>query len=246
MILHSNPKAGLSIRDDRRSRLGFWSAMLGGMLWVAGLSLAHGQAMSEKVRWDALNMEAGSAMGEGRYDDALRLAREAVDLAEATFGKDRPQGSTSLNTLALIQQKRGELAEAEVALRRALAIDERTLPPNHVDYASTANNLGNLLAARGDYAQAVTHLQRAIEIRETALGPDHADLSYPLANIASELIHQGKPELAIEAGPDEGAEPAAADAADAAATPAPQGVAEPAPATSNGAGDHDPAQAIET
>jgi segregation and condensation protein B len=55
-----------------------------------------------------------------------------------------------------------------------------------------------------------------------------------------------QPELAIEAGPDEGAEPGAADAADAAATPAPQGMAEPAPATSNGAGDHDPAQAIET
>jgi segregation and condensation protein B len=52
-----------------------------------------------------------------------------------------------------------------------------------------------------------------------------------------------QPELAMEAEAGEGAEPGAADAA---ATSAPQGEAEPAPATPNGAGDHDPAQAIET
>ena len=49
--------------------------------------------------------------------------------------------ATSLNNLAIIRQKRGDLEGAEVFYRRALAIRDRALGPNHADTGLSPSKL---------------------------------------------------------------------------------------------------------
>ena len=80
-----------------------------------------------------MNNRAAEALARGQVDDAYWWAREAV-LADPTFGSGQ-------NTLGVVYQRHGNLAEAEAALAYALDHEPRN---THV-----MSNLVGVLAARG-------------------------------------------------------------------------------------------------
>src|SRR5882672_7680145 len=73
---------------------------------------------------------------EGRYGEAITLARKLTNEAERASGRQSLLTATTLVVLAQALQAQGEMAEAETVLRRALAIREKALGPNHPDVAA--------------------------------------------------------------------------------------------------------------
>jgi len=143
----------------------------------------------EEVDW--LNRQVVQLSEQGRFQEALQLARQAADLAPQHLGPDHPDTASSLNNLGVLLDSMGDLAEARPYYERALAIRQKALGPDHLDTASSLNNLGYLLKAMGDLAGARPYYERALAIRQKALGLDHPDTAGSLNNLGALLGSMG-------------------------------------------------------
>jgi CHAT domain-containing protein/Tfp pilus assembly protein PilF len=110
---------------------------------------------------------------DGRYGEAITLARKLESEAERTTGRQSPVTATTLVVLAQALHAQGEMAEAETALKRALAIREKALGANHPDVAAVLNTLGQIAFSQNRLTDAEQNTSRAIAIDEAALGPDN-------------------------------------------------------------------------
>ncbi|XP_021497824.1 kinesin light chain 3 isoform X1 [Meriones unguiculatus] len=130
--------------------------------------------------------------GQGRYEVAVPLCRQALEDLERSSGHCHPDVATMLNILALVYRDQNKYKEATDLLEDALQIREQTLGPEHPAVAATLNNLAVLYGKRGRYREAEPLCQRALEIREKVLGADHPDVAKQLNNLALLCQNQGK------------------------------------------------------
>ncbi|ERE50902.1 kinesin light chain 1 isoform 2, partial [Cricetulus griseus] len=130
--------------------------------------------------------------GQGRYEVAVPLCRQALEDLERSSGHCHPDVATMLNILALVYRDQNKYKEATDLLHDALQIREQTLGPEHPAVAATLNNLAVLYGKRGRYREAEPLCQRALDIREKVLGADHPDVAKQLNNLALLCQNQGK------------------------------------------------------
>uniref|UniRef100_A0A8C5LGW6 Kinesin light chain n=1 Tax=Jaculus jaculus TaxID=51337 RepID=A0A8C5LGW6_JACJA len=130
--------------------------------------------------------------GQGRYEVAVPLCRQALEDLERSSGHCHPDVATMLNILALVYRDQNKYKEATELLHDALQIREQTLGPEHPAVAATLNNLAVLYGKRGRYREAEPLCQRALDIREKVLGADHPDVAKQLNNLALLCQNQGK------------------------------------------------------
>ena len=102
---------------------------------------------------DAYN-RANELSGEGRYQEAIPFAKEALRLSEGEFGNDDPTTGSTLNNLGELYRAQGRYAEAEPLYKRAIEVFEKAFGPDHPDVALGLNNLGLLYKTQGRYAEA--------------------------------------------------------------------------------------------
>ncbi|MFH0300428.1 CHAT domain-containing tetratricopeptide repeat protein [Bradyrhizobium sp. 31Argb] len=140
-------------------------------LFLAGMvTLPCGAGQQEML---ALMQRITALAKEGRYSEALPLARKLTSEAEKTTGRQSLLTATTLVVLAQALQAQGEMTEAETALKRALAIREKALGPNHPDVAAVLGTLGQIAFSQNRLNDAERNAARAIAINESALGRDN-------------------------------------------------------------------------
>jgi CHAT domain-containing protein len=128
---------------------------------------------------------------KGKYQEAVPLAEQSLELREKVLGPMHPDVAESLNNLAVLYQAQGAYARAAPLYVRALAIREKALGPMHTDIAESLNSLAVLYVAQGAYARAEPLMVRALVIWEKALGPMHPDVAESLNNLAVLYAAQG-------------------------------------------------------
>ncbi len=102
------------------------------------MALAQSAAlMGEFYQYQAL-------YAQGRYGEAERFARRALELSKEEFGPDHLYTGAFLNNLADLFRYQGRYDEAEPLFRRSLAINEKALGPEHPDVAAILGNLAKL------------------------------------------------------------------------------------------------------
>jgi CHAT domain-containing protein/Tfp pilus assembly protein PilF len=138
---------------------------------VAGVVPSLGQANPQDLL--ALMRRITALAQEGRYGEAVGLARKLTTDAERASGPQSPLTAMTLIVLGQALQAQGEAAEAEKVLRRALAIREKTLGPDHPDVAAVLSTLGQIALGQNRLKDAERDTLRAVAIDEKALGPDH-------------------------------------------------------------------------
>ena len=143
-------------------------------------------------RWTQISTDVEQLLNHGNYAEAMPLAAQAAQMAEATFGSNDRKTVTSLNTLGDVYKHERKYSEAESQYQRALSIQEKVLGPDHVDVAHTLNSLGDLYDDEGKYAEAEPQYQRALSIREKTLGPDHVDVAHTLNSLGDLYDDEGK------------------------------------------------------
>src|SRR5437879_5018578 len=78
-------------------------------LFFVGTKLVHAQGAG--IEWQVLNQETMQLFQQGKYDRAIVLGREALELAEENVGPDHPDVAASLNNLAELYRTQGDYAK---------------------------------------------------------------------------------------------------------------------------------------
>jgi tetratricopeptide (TPR) repeat protein len=146
---------------------------------------------SDLARAEALNQQIIQLYNQGRYGDAVPVAKEVLVIREKALGPEHPDVALSLSNLAELYQSQDRYAEAEPLLKRCLAISEKAFGPEHPDVVSL-NNLAGLYRNQGRYAEAEQLYKRSLAIREKALGREHPDVGQSLNDLAVLYQSQGR------------------------------------------------------
>ncbi|MEO1145547.1 MAG: tetratricopeptide repeat protein [Cyanobacteria bacterium J06638_22] len=131
-----------------------------------------------------LNRQVLALHQQGRYQEAMLLAEQALEMREAILSESHPDVAISLNNLALLHEELGNYAAAEPLYERSLRICETLFGADHPDVALSLNNLAELYRSQGDYDSAEALLQRSLAIFEGALGENDPTLAQSLNNLA--------------------------------------------------------------
>ena len=125
------------------------------------------------------------------YTQARLLYEHALLIREKVLGPEHPRTAASLNNLAGLVHRQGDLRAARSLYERALAILKKERGSEDPDVATTLNNFAMLLRDQGDFAGAEPLYARALAIREKAFGPEHPDTAASLNNLAGLLYARG-------------------------------------------------------
>lgn len=126
---------------------------------------ASGADEAEAAR---LSSEVVKLYNAGRHDEALPLARRAVELSEKAHGADHPALASQLYNLGAVLLEKKENGEAERVFRRAVGLAEKGTPPNARLLGNLYGHLASLRTRADDFAQAESLYLRAVEFKGQA------------------------------------------------------------------------------
>jgi tetratricopeptide (TPR) repeat protein len=135
---------------------------------------------------------------QGKYDEAIKLYLESIEIDKKTIGIEHPDYATRLNNLAGVYKAQGKDDEAIKLYLEAIEIDKKTIGIEHPDYAIHLNNLAMVYKAQGKYDEAIKLYLEAIEIGEKTIGIEHPNYATRLSNLAIVYKAQGKYDEAIK------------------------------------------------
>lgn len=149
-------------------------------------------APAQEAKWNQLDEQALKLDKEGKYEQALQAAAEALKVAQATYGQDDFHVSLTLGYLGQIFSDAGDYKNAEPAYERALAIDEKSSGPESTDVASDLGDLGTLYFHEKRYAKAEPLFARALKLDQKGHGPESAEVGTDLANLGLSIEYQAR------------------------------------------------------
>jgi TonB family protein len=147
-----------------------------------------------------LNQQVVKLFSEGKFDEALPIARRAAELAENAEIAEASQQARAANiikNLAEIYLKKKLYPDAERTYSRALRLYEKSYGETDPRLCDTLSSLGWMSYANGNTSGAEKTFQRVISIREKAAGADHPDVAAALNNLAAFYEKQGKTDKAL-------------------------------------------------
>jgi tetratricopeptide (TPR) repeat protein len=126
-----------------------------------------------------LHDRAVALTGQGRLGEARELAQRSLRGLESVLGPRHPDVANVLDTLATIEEERGDPAAAERFLRRAAAALRRCPLGGDAGRirSQVLRHLGNVHRAAGRYRRAGPLLRRALAAAERAPGPGRCEVS---------------------------------------------------------------------
>lgn len=139
---------------------------------------------AEQQRYNQLNRELGELYNQGRYEEAIPLAKEALSIVEKALGRRDPNTAKSMHILATLYRAAGEYGKAEPLYRESLSIREEKLGPEHQETAASLNDLALLYKTLGDYVRSEPLYQKALALYEKGFGKGHINTAAVLNNLA--------------------------------------------------------------
>ena len=109
---------------------------------------------------------------EDKFDEALPLARRALEIRERLLPRTDPRLAMSLGYVGDLYVAKRDYDNAKKTFERLLQLQEEQGGPNDVKLASTLDRLAVLYNRDGKPAKAEELYQRALALREKALGPE--------------------------------------------------------------------------
>jgi serine/threonine-protein kinase len=133
---------------------------------------------------------------QGRLADAVAAGRDALAVAEGSFGPEHhTTGDAMIHLADHVSDIEQDAAAAERLYRRGLEVMTRHFGDQSLRLLHGMNSLGRLLSQRGD-REAEALFRRALAISQSATGPDHPRVADQIHKLASALAKQGRLEEA--------------------------------------------------
>lgn len=131
-----------------------------------------------------LSAEVTKLFGEARYQDALPIAQQVLEVRQRLLKPDDEQLAIALSNLGEIYHALKKEPEATKAFQGALAIYETHPNQNVLMLAKTLERLGYAFYMKRDFKSAEPLYLRAVELEEKALGPRDAQTILAMKNYA--------------------------------------------------------------
>ncbi|MBV9924837.1 MAG: TonB family protein [Acidobacteria bacterium] len=145
---------------------------------------AAAQNAGDAAEADRLNAEVLKLYREGKYDEALPVAKRVVELREKALGGEDLKVAYALANLGNVYARRGNYKEAEPLFTRALAVAEKRGVAETDFAADLDTQLGLMRVNDGKLKEGEPYLQRALDIKERAHGKESPSLVTTLLNLA--------------------------------------------------------------
>ena len=172
------------------------STTMPGLLCLALAATSIGQTAqsqnSDLVESRELNSRVVQLYREHKYDEALSLAKRALDLREKALGTEHQDLIPVLINLGEVYRAKQKLSEAQSSYERALQIGEKAFGAEDPKIAQSAFGLAELYRLQALYTKAEPLYQRVIRIREKTGGTDKSELIAALESYVASLLAQGK------------------------------------------------------
>ncbi|MBF0271466.1 MAG: CHAT domain-containing protein [Magnetococcales bacterium] len=140
--------------------------------------------------WSKTREEAMAAAEKGDLDTAIRLGKQAADLARENLGAQHASTFMSERELGTYLTLMGKVAEAEPLLKQAATHAQKALGPNHPESLATGKALAELLETQNNPAAARDMYQAARGGWAAKIGAGHPlamDNDLALARLLQEL-----------------------------------------------------------
>jgi len=196
---------------------------------VLAVALRATLSFAQQSQIEMLNARVADLVRQGKSAEALPVAKEAVELAEKTYGPNDRRLTRSLSDLAVLYTDQGNYVAAEALINRALKLDETATGPGQADVARDMRNLATIYARQGKTTAAKAYLELALSIDEQVRGKDDPVAAMDRQALADLPRNQADPDSPYAASQPSSA-PASSDSLASAAAPAP--APEPSPESS--------------
>lgn len=157
---------------------------------------AQAAALDEARR---LSKEVVALYRDGKYDEALPLAKRTLELSETSSGSETDIVVSALTNLGQLYIAQNKYGDAIPLLTRILAIKEKQSPPDNLSIGTLLGKLAYLFYMKGDGDKSAAAYQRAIAAKEKAVGPDDLEVARLLLSLADVYRFNGKTNLADQA-----------------------------------------------
>ena len=148
---------------------------------------------------NALRWKANLGVDQGRFDDAIAMATEAVQLADSRVRPPQKRLTMLANhTLAATRisaRREGRLEPARRVYELAREIDGDRLT---VDLLNARSLYAYALALEGDPQEAVSELKALVQQQVELLGPNHSDVQRTLGRLGNVSLSVGDPLTAVD------------------------------------------------
>ncbi len=117
------------------------------------------------TEWEVLTSEVMKLHGSGDYTQGVRVAKQALQVAQQSDGPDHPNVALSLGNLAELYEAQKEYAKAEPLYKRSLEIMEKEFGQDDPFLVPTLLNMASLYDNTGREDEAQRMMERANSIQ---------------------------------------------------------------------------------
>ena len=114
---------------------------------------------------------------EGNYDEALPLAKRALDLREAALGRNHEDLIPLLLNLGELYKAKQKLGDAHSCFERALQISEKAFGADDARLANILDRLAFVAFGERDERKAESLFARSLSIKEKTHGPESPEVA---------------------------------------------------------------------
>ncbi len=112
--------------------------------------------------WMTLTQQATVLANQGRFADAMPIARQALAVAKQTYSTQSLQYAMSLNGIGYLEMATGDLASAQPDLESSAAMVQTAAGQNSIQAMTPLANLGNLYFQQAQRQSANPTLQKSL------------------------------------------------------------------------------------
>lgn len=148
------------------------------LLFLATLLLVnHSQESPELQEAETLNASAVKLYNQGKYNEALPLAKRALEIRDKLLPRTDPRISSSLTNLGEIYIAQKDYKPARLVFERLLQIQEESFGPEDVNLAFTLDRLAVLHYVARNPRETEAAYKRALALREKTLGANDVQVA---------------------------------------------------------------------
>jgi tetratricopeptide (TPR) repeat protein len=161
------------------------------LLFCVGLLPLCAAARAQEAQWKQLNAQVLALEKDGKYDDALKTAMDALKVAVATFDEGDPRLAIALANVAQVYFDASDFKDAEPLYTRALGMMEKDEGLESPLVAPLLGGLANVLSEEDKLGDAEPLYRRMLSIDEKAMGADNPGLANDLNDLGSLVYREG-------------------------------------------------------